>query len=99
MTVEAWTALLTRWSKAILAVEEYRARLPPEGVASGWLGYPGATEAQIAQLETRLHTSLPPSYQTFLRVANGWRMTGPFIDHLWSAEEVEWHAVRQNHIF
>jgi hypothetical protein len=37
---------------------------------------------------------LPPSYRAFLRVSNGWRCTSPFIDRLWSTEEIEWLSVR-----
>lgn len=94
MTTFNWKDLMTQWNQELLADEDIRAELPPEVITSGWLGYPGATEAQIAQLEERLGTSLPPSYRQFLQFSNGWRDTGYFIPAIWSTEEIEWFAVR-----
>jgi hypothetical protein len=90
----AWRPLLTRWSRELIASPQFRPRLPAEAVASGWAGFPGASEEQIAAAEARLGTRLPPSYREFLKVSNGWHATGTFVDHVWSAEEVEWFAVR-----
>jgi cell wall assembly regulator SMI1 len=91
----AWRPLLEQWSQEILASDaDYWQSLPEEVIASGWLGYPGATEEQIAVAEQRLGTRLPPSYREFLAVTNGWRHTTPFIDRLWSTEEIEWFPVR-----
>jgi hypothetical protein len=90
-----WRPLLEQWSREILTSDdEYQASLPEEAVASGWLGYPGATPEQIAAAEQRLGTHLPPSYRAFLAVTNAWRRTTPFIDQLWSTEQVEWFRVR-----
>ncbi|HEX5504454.1 MAG TPA: SMI1/KNR4 family protein [Thermomicrobiales bacterium] len=90
-----WRALLTRWSAELIAADEAEGEpLPPEVVASGWLGYPGATEAQLSAAEARLGVRLPPSYRQFLAVTNGWRHTGTFIDRLWPAEEIDWFRVR-----
>jgi len=63
MTPEAWRTLLSQWSAEILAIEGYRKELPPEVVEAGWLGYPGAMEAEIAQVEARMGITLPPSYR------------------------------------
>jgi hypothetical protein len=63
-------------------------------VASGWLGFTGASEKQLEQAEARLGVRLPPSYRSFLATTNGWRTTGTFIDRLWSAEEIDWFTVR-----
>ncbi|WP_416666372.1 SMI1/KNR4 family protein [Egbenema bharatensis] len=90
-----WERFLRRWSQEILETLDYaQEQLPPEVIERGWLGYPGATEAQIAQAEVRLGTTLPPSYRAFLKVTNGWRQTTPFIHHLWSVEEILWFADR-----
>src|ERR687886_770713 len=100
MNVEAhttafdWRAFLDRWGKEWLQNEEYRTPAPAEVVASGWLGYPGATEAELAEAEAYLGITLPPSYRAFLRVSNGWRDTSPFIYRLWSTDEIEWLSVR-----
>ena len=59
-----------------------------------WVGYASATEEQIATLEVRIGTRLPPSYRQFLAVSNGWRDSGAFIYKLWSTEDVDWFRVR-----
>src|SRR4051812_30361669 len=89
-----WRGLLAQWSRALLGVPELAAGLPPDAVASGWLGLPGATAAQLAAIEARLGTTLPPSYRAFLGVSNGWRKLGYFIERVWSADEIEWFRVR-----
>ena len=94
MTTFNWKELMTQWNQELLQDEEIRAELPPEVIVSGWLGYPGATEEQLSQLEERLGATLPPSYREFLKFTNGWRNTGHFIPAIWSTEEVEWFAVR-----
>lgn len=90
-----WERFLKRWSQEIMeSIGNDQNHLPPEVVESGWFGYPGATEKQIAQAEARLGTALPPSYRAFLQVTNGWRQTTPFINRLWSTEEIDWFSVR-----
>lgn len=86
----AWQELLSQWGREIIAEDELAEQLPPEVRASGWLGYPGATDEQISAAETRLGTTFPPSYREFLKVTNGWRMTTSFIERLWSTDEVAW---------
>ncbi len=90
----AWRPFLEQWSREQLEDAEYRQSLPPDVVNSGWLGYPGATEEQIAAAEARLGVTLPPSYREFLSVTNGWRRTTSRMERLWSTEEIEWFAVR-----
>jgi HEAT repeat protein len=89
-----WQSLMTLWNAELLADEQIRAHLPPEVLAAGWMGYPGAGEEPIAALEARLGATLPPSYRAFLAFSNGWRHTGYFIPAIWSTEQVEWFAVR-----
>jgi hypothetical protein len=89
-----WQRFLMDWSRILLQDDNVTKYLSPEVIASGWLGYPGATEGQIAQAEGRLGAILPPSYRAFLKVTNGWRQTGPFITRLWSVDEIEWYCVR-----
>jgi cell wall assembly regulator SMI1 len=92
-----WETLLRQWSQEILVADEYAGECSPELIAQGWLGYAGATEAQIRQAETRLGATLPPSYREFLHVTNGWRMTTSFIDRLWSTDEIAWFAERNQY--
>jgi hypothetical protein len=91
MTPESWRTLLSQWSAEILAIESYHKHLPPEVVSSGWLGYPPATHDEITATENRLGIVLPPSYRTFLRVTNGWRITTAFINPVRSVGEVAWY--------
>src|SRR5437764_1500142 len=85
------TCLLT-WSGELLLEPAVRRHLAPEVIASGWLGYAPASHEQIEGAEKRLGVTLPPSYRAFLLVSNGWRDTGHFIERLWGAGEISWHA-------
>jgi hypothetical protein len=78
----------------LIESNNFKDEMPPEVIASGWLGYPGATEEQIKKAELRLGTTLPPAYREFLKVTNGWRQLSPFIYNLWSTEEIKWFALR-----
>lgn len=91
-----WRSFLQQWSRAILESmeEEQLSQLPPEVIESGWLGYPGATENQLAQVEAQLRMTLPPTYREFLKVSNGWRQTTSFIPKLWSTEGIAPFAAR-----
>ena len=90
----AWRQFLGRWNRELLGDAEVRRGLPAEVVASGWLGYPGATPAEIERAESRLGVRLPPSYRTFLTVSNGWHPAAPYLGRLWSTEEIGWYAGR-----
>lgn len=90
-----WESFLRQWSRELLeSITDNPEKLPPAVIESKWLGYPGATEKQIARAEARLGMALPPSYREFLKVTNGWRQTTPFIYRLWSTEDIEWFSVR-----
>jgi hypothetical protein len=91
-----WLAFLQEWNRELIACDDIARDLPPEVKASHWLGFPGASEEQIARAEARLGRRLPPSYRAFLSVSNGWRSTGFFISRLWSTDEIEWFRVRHH---
>lgn len=93
MTEFDWRLFLERWSRELIEAGE-EPELAPEIRASGWLGFPGATEEQLAAADARLGTSLPPSYRDFLRASNGWRGSGTFIWRVWSTDEIDWFRVR-----
>jgi SMI1 / KNR4 family (SUKH-1) len=61
---------------------------------SRWLGYSGATDQQLAHVESHLGVLLPPSYRAFLQVSNGWRQPEQFIPRLWSTNDIAWFHVR-----
>ena len=87
-----WNELLAQWSMEIIDSDEYKDVLAPEVTGSGWLGYPGAAEDEIAAAEARLGVTFPPSYREFLRVTNGWRMTTGFVRRLRPLAELQWFA-------
>jgi HEAT repeat protein len=87
-----WIDLLTSWSQELVSSGQNADGLPVEVIESGWLGFPGATEQELAAAEARLGTILPPSYRAFLRVTNGWRMTTGFAGGLRPVEDVGWLA-------
>ena len=89
----AWEPLLRTWSRVWLTSAEHRSVLSAEVIASGWLGFPNASEEQITSAEQRLGMSLPPSYREFLQVTNGWRRTTYFIEQMWSAKQIKPFAV------
>jgi len=89
-----WVAFLRAWSAELTANAEIAQNLPSDVKASGWLGFPGASDEQIDRAQMRLGKPLPPSYRAFLKASNGWRATGLFIDRLWSTDDIEWFRVR-----
>lgn len=95
MTKFDWESGLRDWSRKIIERldDEDKAKLPSEAIASGWLGYPGATEERIKDAEARLGTTLPPSYREFLKVTNGMFYPEQNYMRLYSTEEIEWWCV------
>lgn len=89
-----WRPFLERASRDLLMDQGILGMMPPEAVSSGWLGYPGASEEEIALLESRLGIRLPLSYRTFLTESNGWRNCGPFVYDLWPCSDVRWFRER-----
>jgi SMI1 / KNR4 family (SUKH-1) len=88
--------LENRLTRAGISLETHLLQygVTPETRASGWLGYPGATEDQIARLEARLGKTLPPSYRAFLKASNGFRQPQMLVWRILPAEEVDWFRVR-----
>lgn len=85
---------LAEISSVQLADRELAASMPDHKITSGWLGEPGATEAEIASAEQRLGMRLPPSYRAFLAETNGFDNIGPFIYRLYNSAEIDWFRVR-----
>ena len=94
MVEYAWAELMRAWNAELLADAQIREMLEPDVIASGWLGFPGASEAEIQAADARLGVKLPDSYRHFLQYSNGWRWITPFIEQLWSTSEVERYATR-----
>jgi hypothetical protein len=89
-----WRPFLAACSAELLADPQVAASLPASVREAGWLGFDGASEAEIEAAEERLGTRLPPSYRAFLAASNGWRNVGGFIDRLWSSVDVDWFRAR-----
>src|SRR5690349_17162943 len=95
--IEDWRPFLERWSQEwadaqeLDAPAEERNPADEEPARARWLGFPGAPEERIADLEERLGHRLPPSYRTFLAVTDGWRHAGGFVWRLAGTGQVRWH--------
>ncbi|PJJ47906.1 SMI1/KNR4 family protein [Hymenobacter chitinivorans] len=90
-----WTELLQQISRELLADPDFHtgnlaSMVTPEQRQIQWLGAPGATEEELSALETRLHTTLPPSYRAFLQASNGFGPLDYFIWRLKPSAEVDW---------
>ncbi|MHB8857270.1 MAG: SMI1/KNR4 family protein [Bellilinea sp.] len=92
-----WPDLLQSWSRHILTTGNCRDHLPAEVIDKQnlWIGYPGASEDQIAQAEDRLKTRLPESYREFLKLSNGWPTGGLYVTRILPVEEIEWVSARK----
>lgn len=95
-----WNLFLRQWSRDLLErLEDSEfVNLPSEVIEVRWLGYPGATEADISEAETRLGTTFPPYYRNFLAVSNGWLKLDDITDRLWSVQEIEWLAAKNQEL-
>lgn len=92
MATYDWTNLLSSWSYALLT-SPYARYVPSGVIRKGWLGYPPVEASDILQAEQRLQCNLPPSYQAFLAVSNGWNLYWDDMVRLWSVGEVQWSKV------
>ncbi len=80
-----WKPFLTNMSQQLVdSADEFEFEVHEDEpyydalLATKWLGFPGASEAQLAEAEGRLDVSLPPDYRQFLQVSNGWRAFGGY---------------------
>ncbi len=87
-----WKPFLTQWSKQLLQ-SSLATDLHPPVDSADWLGFKGATNQTIKNVETRLGIDLPPSYRVFLELSNGWRRTTPFIARVRPVEDVDWFRI------
>ncbi len=92
-----WQSFLKHWAEEMLDVAEDTNDLPQQAIEARWLGFPGATDQQIIEVEMRLGVALSPSYTEFLKVTNGWRQPqahwAASAGSLWQISQVQWFAV------
>src|SRR5215218_9014682 len=69
--VRRMRALVADWDEAVRAEVPAYARLLPEVEARGSVLRPAAAPEELAAAEERLGVRFPPSYRSFLLVANG----------------------------
>lgn len=95
-----WNLFLRQYSQDLLErLEDSEfASLPSEVIETRCLGYPRAAEAEIVNAQTRLETIFPPSYRNFLAVSDGWLKLDDYCGRLWSAQEIEWLAGRNQEL-
>jgi len=86
-----WSDSLKKWSeKRLELLGDRKIRLPPQVLADGYLGYPGASEQEITAAEAYLDLTLPPSYREFLKVSNGLRLSVSNDFRFYSVQEIYW---------
>ena len=90
MNESEWRAFLTEYNSELLSYEEIVETLPREVIKGGWLGYPGASEAEVTATEKRLGIRFPPSYRAFLKTSNGWGFPSMSIFDLLSVGNTSW---------
>ncbi len=74
--------VVLEWEAALIAELPAYARLIPEAESRGSVLRPPATEGEIAAAEARLGVMLPPSYRSFLSIANGADAAGDSADYV-----------------
>ncbi|MGI4871705.1 MAG: SMI1/KNR4 family protein [Janthinobacterium lividum] len=97
-----WNVLLTAINQEIMSDERfltgnYAVTLTDTQRQTKWLGQPGASEMELAQLEQRLQRQLPPSYRKFLATSNGFGPIDYSIYNLSPIEEVDWLTAKDSH--
>lgn len=91
-STEQWQRYLAGYSAEVLRTtsDDELAHVSAEQRAAGWLGFAGASSEDLALLEQRLGTALPPSYRSFLAVSDGWLHIGPFMWSMRTTGDVMW---------
>jgi hypothetical protein len=84
-----WNSFLRQWNDDVLA-SATADKVPADARDWKWLGFPPATEEQLATAEQRLGIPLPPSYRSFLAVSNGWKYVCRAVPRLWGVDHLDW---------
>lgn len=88
-----WKELLRRWSReAIAHADAIDLEVTPSMAASGWIGVPPASAAEIAAATARLGRVLPRSYREFLAITDGWPVLSFDFGQVRPVAELDWVA-------
>jgi hypothetical protein len=94
-----WKALLSELSETVMSMESFdETMLQFYGVPeltdsdreSKWLGFPPASDSEIAETEARLGHELPQSLRDFYLVSNGWRQISDFVYEIVPVQKLNW---------
>ena len=93
--LSVWPDLLKQISTEVLSDSDLMEHSWPQFISSeqkenGWLGFAGASDSDLQELEQRLGVTLPPSYYSFLSSSNGFGPINCFISGLYPSTEVNW---------
>jgi hypothetical protein len=92
-TPEDWRRLMEDWDARVFRMTPERldsySRSHPEAYAARSGARAAATDSEIAALEKRLGTSLPPSFVSFLRYSNGYALFD-IPEAIFGTDEIEW---------
>lgn len=92
-TPQDWRRLMDDWNARVFQMDPERLELyasrHPEAYAARSGARAPANDSEIAALEKRLGTSLPPSFVSFLRYSNGYALFD-FPEAIFGTREIEW---------
>jgi len=83
-----WKSHLTNISVTLAQSDDVILKFKKDNLS--WLGFDGASDAEIQIHEKRLSASLPPSYKEFLKVSNGFKQLNCFVWDILSIDKVDW---------
>jgi len=83
-----WQLILTQISETLIQNEHILQEFREDKL--NWLGFNGASDAEIEMHEDRLKASLPPSYKEFLRVSNGFKQLNAFVWDILPINKIDW---------
>jgi hypothetical protein len=92
-TPEDWRRLMDDWNARVFRMDPARLELysmrHPQAYAARSGAREPAKDSEIAALEKRLGTSLPPSFVSFLRHSNGYALFD-YPEAIFGTQEIEW---------
>jgi hypothetical protein len=100
MTSDEWKAFLATWTREIGDQDAKNPNTKRTIDPTYGLGFPGATDSDIAAAEARLGTTLPRSYAEFLKATNGLLQPHSYVasygGDFWPAADVDWFRARNS---